>query len=971
MKKPLLALLAVLFIFAPSIVIATTLTTYTQPVAIQVQAASATGATSASVTFTQTPTPNDLVICVAATNAGSGATFTWPSGFTALGTQQNVSTSLGAAMAYRVVQSGDGSSYTVTASASVGAIVVGCKEFAYVNTSQPIMSSNCFTDATPGTTENTPNMTPTAPTVATSFFASVGNTTVSPQAGTYTNFDQNVSSGLLIVHDQHSAPIYAFQNGFSASISYGTAPSAAVGCAVLINPTITPFTVSAVNVVASSTPVPTPTLSPTPTPSPGSTATPIPNHVLTGEYLNLNTTEINANPATYAPYLTWAYTKGDHELSVHNAGIKVVEYQSALMPQNGQTSQTLVNEYSLAAGTYNNAMATTCTSATKVTAYSGIALVANVLGSYSNGSGSIVNAAPFITADYASAQSYLSGANSGSSAIPDGWYEDNGTDYPASVKLCGDTSQAVWAQGIANSFTNATLPAGKPLFINSLGVWTMTWAQAQQYTLTSPNIAGGQFESCYGGHHWNSTITGDYISGTDKDWLEAEYGEINTTAKHKIFWCYNKNVGDGASDLAGRLYMYASFLLTYDSAYTIYQTANATSPSQFKVFPETGLVPSNPTIKATDISQLKTNNIYEQDYGDCHYRGTDLGACSVYVNPDPANTYAIPPNTYANSAVLSGDGVLDGGTMTFYGSKPTTLPPTSAAILVHPSSTAYMYQGCKVWNGDASFFAPITNTATDTNSANIISHMASGTFAAEGDTDSQYHVNLATASTPVVTAVANDGRNPPVYGNDNVPWSPSFYIETGGDHHAFVLRTDTCQWWEMYLTHYTSGTNTLDAYAGDSAALATTNFATETYPTTVAYLWYMGLADWGEDASLGSVNHPIAVAMVGSNISNTNYTGYSGTAGGASNYTCSGYTACLLLGDRIAYTGVCNYSGAAQLLCNQLKNYGAIVSDGASGYQLRIGDTISGTDPWSSVYSSFLNNITIANFRVVQRGTIH
>ena len=406
-----------------------------------------------------------------------------------------------------------------------------------------------------------------------------------------------------------------------------------------------------------------------PTPSPPLVG---PAHVQTAEYLQTST-EIATPPSTYAPYLTYAYAKTDHELLVHEAGINVIHYLSPLMP-----ASTESQSYPLLTGSYSTSAATTC-NGQAVTTYSGTRPLANTLSAYSNGSYVVNNASAYLSAAFSAWQNYVTYAT-GSASVPDAWFVDNATDYGTSATPCGDSSQSAWATGIANSLTNAATI--HPVFLNALGVWTMNWAQAQQNVLNSPNVVGAEFEGCYGGHGYNSAITGDYVDGTDKKWLEAEYGEINTIAKHKTFWCYNQNTGDGASLIANRVYMYASFLLSYDEQYAVYQMADAT-PSTFKVFPETGFVPTEPTLTAGDVSGYQqSTGVYERQFAACYYRGTLIGNCAVVVNPSPTYMFAIPTGTYRHAAVLSGDGVLDGGSMSFGAAAPVSLGPTSAAILL-------------------------------------------------------------------------------------------------------------------------------------------------------------------------------------------------------------------------------------------------------------------------------------------------
>lgn len=418
-------------------------------------------------------------------------------------------------------------------------------------------------------------------------------------------------------------------------------------------------------------PAPVATAQPTTQPTPMSAATlsPYPQristlHVQTADYIGFSPTLTADDPHVFAPYLTWAYTKGDHAGITQAAGVKVIIYTNPIMPGWDNTY-----EWPLVQGAYHNALATDC-NGNVVTTYSGKYRLTNVLNP------SV--AVPYINADL---QDYDAELKSGNPGYPNPYnaiFVDNATEYGASPQPCGNPSQSTWAAGIANTLSQVHAP--QPIFLNSLGVWNMPWAAAQQNVLNSPNILGAEFEGCYGSHGWDSAVPGDYVSDIGKDWLEAEYGEINTIAKNKTFWCYSKNTGNAATLISNRIYIYASFLLSYDVNHAIFQTADQTS-STLSVMPETGLVPMYPKTTAPDVSGYAIGGgAYAREYGACYYQGSSIGACAVVVNPGQG-TVNIPFTQYAHSVVLNGQGVLDGGSISFQGSSIRQLGPVSAAIL--------------------------------------------------------------------------------------------------------------------------------------------------------------------------------------------------------------------------------------------------------------------------------------------------
>ena len=147
-------------------------------------------------------------------------------------------------------------------------------------------------------------------------------------------------------------------------------------------------------------------------------------------------------------------------------------------------------------------------------------------------------------------------------------------------------------------------------------------------------------------------------------------------------WCFNTARDDGSTDIPLRTYAYASFLLTYDAATSLYQTRMAT-PSGLRIFPETGLVPAAPAVAAPSaVSSLQTSGgAYGREYGACYYRAAPVGACAVAVNPDNAPHPNPFTAAYTRSIVLRGGGVLDGGALSTNGPVPATLAPHAAAIL--------------------------------------------------------------------------------------------------------------------------------------------------------------------------------------------------------------------------------------------------------------------------------------------------
>jgi hypothetical protein len=354
--------------------------------------------------------------------------------------------------------------------------------------------------------------------------------------------------------------------------------------------------------------------------------------------------------------LTWAYAKGDHYGVVHASGIKTVLYTNPLMPVSGNPY-----EYPLITGSYTNVQAKDCSS-NPVTTYSGTGYLTDVTNP---SAGSFVST---VISDYVNNLNY---GNPGYLNPFDLIFVDNANSfYGTSAMPCGYTA-STWTANM-----DAALAAEPyPTLINTLSVAEYN-IPAKVAGLQGSNIVGGMYEHCY----------------NDGQWTPEEDGQLQALAEIKsqgkgpgpAFWCYlNGTTVDGSTVIPQRLFAYASFLLTYDPNYSVFQESYASSPSTFKVMPETGFVPLEPASTPASISDLQTAaGAYVQQYAYCYYRGSLVGACEIAVNPGTATVSVPNPKNLLHSVVLSGSGILDGGAVSFNGPQVTSLAPGTAAILV-------------------------------------------------------------------------------------------------------------------------------------------------------------------------------------------------------------------------------------------------------------------------------------------------
>jgi hypothetical protein len=345
----------------------------------------------------------------------------------------------------------------------------------------------------------------------------------------------------------------------------------------------------------------------------------------------------------------------------------------------------------------------------------------------------------------------------------------------------------------------------------------------------------------------------------------------------------------------------------------------------------------------------------------------------------PTTVPTTVPTTYPTTVPTTVPGVASTMVPTSYPTSvattfPTTAPTTYATTYATtaPTPNGPLYHGCPVFAaGDPVIARDVTSAAIDPNSAAIIAHIPSGNFFSEGNENADFRVNLATNATASGHVGANGWRTYPVAvpggpGNTSpgavVPWQTGFFIEPVGDAHAEVLNTSTCVWTEMYSTVWSG--SALKAYAGQQYVMSSPFYA-EFAPTTVASIPLLGFTDYGEDASLASIDHPLGFFAPLSAYATT-FTGAATTGEGSG--TCGAATQCLEDGDilRLKASFSCPSSGPMLALCQQLKKRGITLVDAAGGYGLRMGVDSNGVDDWTG-YSTFASSLTPANFDVIKR----
>ncbi len=429
----------------------------------------------------------------------------------------------------------------------------------------------------------------------------------------------------------------------------------------------------AAKVAVASTPVAPPTSTPqpvnTPTPQPPVPApnptppqsTPAPtamHHVLTGDYLGgyFGTKSIAWSQA--APYLTWAQTNANDANAIAAAGMKTQDY---IDPNRLQGPGDPMWGYS---GNTESDFAHTCSGArvTMTTSNGAVFFVTNP-------------ESPTLQAHLNQYTTYLRGI-----AHFDAFFQDNAgplsmyTQYDNFNGMpCGYTD-AGWIAG------NEALDSSSvfPVIVNGLEAYDNNHGPSIELpVLQNSNTFSGNFEGCYTGF--------GTLKAATWFWTMTENSELIVNNEHKTFECMARTLTPASSSIDTRIYTYASFLLTYDPQTSIYWSEFST-PSGLHVLPETQLVPTDPLVPSpSSVSALQVSGgAYGREYAHCYLHGSLIGPCAIVVNPDSSSSHPFPYTTYHHSLVLSGSGVLDGGTIAINGAAPPASIPANEAMIVFP-----------------------------------------------------------------------------------------------------------------------------------------------------------------------------------------------------------------------------------------------------------------------------------------------
>jgi hypothetical protein len=376
-------------------------------------------------------------------------------------------------------------------------------------------------------------------------------------------------------------------------------------------------------------------------------------HVLTADYLGAPWGSKTVAPSQAAAYLTWAETGPGDANAIHNAGIKTMTYVDPNRTQAGTgdelntVDQTTYSHDCSGSRVYEIYSKTIVEYAMNPSASSMRALYANYVKS-------------LLTQGHFDAI-FEDNAGALSAYVP---YE------PFNAMPCGytDSSWIAEEEGL-----EASPPI--PVIFNGLSGLNGHNVSLAVGLLANKNTIGGTYEECYG--------TTAVPEMTGWVWTAMENSELAVAARSKIFQCMAEDYTAANEAIGARIFEYASFLLTYNPSTSIYRDGFA-SPSGLHVMPETQLVPLEPVVAApAEVSGLEQRGgAYARQYKTCYLHGAEIGPCAVVVNPSANASAPFPLSGYHHTLALSGNGVLDGGTVsTAGGAPPTTLAPKTATIV--------------------------------------------------------------------------------------------------------------------------------------------------------------------------------------------------------------------------------------------------------------------------------------------------
>lgn len=384
------------------------------------------------------------------------------------------------------------------------------------------------------------------------------------------------------------------------------------------------------------------------TPTPGPIAQ---THLLTADYLGAPWGSGTVTFEQAAPHVTWAQSEVANASALHALGVKVQLYEDPNRTDVGEPMHT----------SDQTTYAQTCNGTDVTDDYNG-------LTQYVMNPGSSSMQALFHS---------VVANQIGTSPVDAVFMDDSGPlgEYQSTFSPslpCNYTDSAWLSGGIG--LENAS-PV--PVIFNGLSILDGEAPSESIGLLASSNTLGGNFESCYSGYT---------ISKSDGWlWQTTENTELQVNAQNKLFECMTYDMASASSSTDIRLYVLASFLLTYEPGTSVLWERFATT-SGLHVLPESGLVALDPVVQQpSSVAALQqSGGAYGREYRQCYMNGAFVGPCAVAVNPNSGTSAVFPYPQYHHTLVLSGADALDGGTAATDGPAPPTYLPADGEAVVFP-----------------------------------------------------------------------------------------------------------------------------------------------------------------------------------------------------------------------------------------------------------------------------------------------
>lgn len=376
----------------------------------------------------------------------------------------------------------------------------------------------------------------------------------------------------------------------------------------------------------------------------------VPAHVLTGDYFGTPWGTTSVAPSRAVPYLNWVRTAASNGDRLSAAGFKVQVYSNATRIQSSDPMYRM---------TAASGFARTCSGSRVydvfkgITQYVGVPASAALKSSY----GELVRGQM--------ARGHI-----------DAMFEDNagaladfGEKFYSSLP-CG-YSDTAWIAGEAA--LQDSLPVGT--IFNGLSAFHNHGVSLSVALMNNPKTLGGEIEHCF--------TDDSHVGQGSWPWVATENTQIQVTEKHKIFQCQAVRTSYASENAASRIYALASFELTYNPSYSVLFELYRT-PSGLHVMPESRFVATRPLRTVSSVAELRqSGGAYVREYAACYYAGRLIGRCAMAVNPD-YYAHDVSLIGFHHTLAVRGDGVLDGGTVSFAGAAPPRALGATSAVIALP-----------------------------------------------------------------------------------------------------------------------------------------------------------------------------------------------------------------------------------------------------------------------------------------------